>query len=104
MRFFNASSFWFKYSYDIPLPKNHRFTSSKFSDLYEELKLKDFYKNAVVFKPQKASVEDLEIVHDREYILKIKNGKLSEKEIEAVALFVSKEGKNWKNKLSSFVQ
>ena len=30
--------------------------------------------------------------------------KLSEKEIEAIALFVSKEGKNWKNKLSSFVQ
>ena len=69
------------YQYDIPLPKNHRFTSSKFSDLYEELKLKDFYKNAVVFKPKKASVEDLEIVHDREYILKIKNGKLSEKEM-----------------------
>tara|TARA_B100000941_G_C28186130_1_gene389541 strand:+ start:309 stop:617 length:309 start_codon:yes stop_codon:yes gene_type:complete len=30
--------------------------------------------------------------------------KLSEKEIEAVAKFVSTEGKNWKNKLSSFVQ
>ncbi len=30
--------------------------------------------------------------------------KLSEKEIDAVALFVSKQGKNWKNKLSSFVQ
>tara|TARA_B100000989_G_scaffold109213_1_gene80122 strand:- start:83 stop:391 length:309 start_codon:yes stop_codon:yes gene_type:complete len=30
--------------------------------------------------------------------------KLSEKEIDAVASFVSKEGKNWKNKLSSFVQ
>ena len=30
--------------------------------------------------------------------------KLTEKEIEAVAAFVSKEGKNWKNKLSSFVQ
>ena len=30
--------------------------------------------------------------------------KLSEKEIEAVAIFVSTEGKNWKNKLSSFVQ
>ena len=29
---------------------------------------------------------------------------LTEKEIEAVAIFVSKEGKNWKNKLSSFVQ
>ena len=30
--------------------------------------------------------------------------KLSNKEIEAVAIFVSTEGKNWKNKLSSFVQ
>ena len=30
--------------------------------------------------------------------------KLTEKEIEAVARFISIEGKNWKNKLSSFVQ
>ena len=30
--------------------------------------------------------------------------KLTEKEIEAVAIFISTEGKNWKNKLSSFVQ
>ena len=30
--------------------------------------------------------------------------KLTDTEIEAVAIFVSKEGKNWKNKLSSFVQ
>ncbi len=30
--------------------------------------------------------------------------KLTEKEIEAIAIFVSTEGKNWKNKLSSFVQ
>ena len=30
--------------------------------------------------------------------------KLTKNEIEAVAIFVSTEGKNWKNKLSSFVQ
>ena len=30
--------------------------------------------------------------------------KLTEKEIEAIGIFVSTEGKNWKNKLSSFVQ
>ena len=30
--------------------------------------------------------------------------KLTKKEIESVAIFVSTEGKNWKNKLSSFVQ
>ncbi len=29
---------------------------------------------------------------------------LSQNEIEAVATFVASEGKNWKNKLSSFVQ
>ena len=30
--------------------------------------------------------------------------KLTKKEIDAVATYVSTEGKNWKNKLSSFVQ
>ena len=30
--------------------------------------------------------------------------KLTKEEIEAVATYVSTEGKNWKNKLSSFVQ
>ena len=30
--------------------------------------------------------------------------RLTEEEIESVAIFVSTEGKNWKNKLSSFVQ
>ena len=30
--------------------------------------------------------------------------KLTKKEIEAVSTYVSTEGKNWKNKLSSFVQ
>ena len=29
---------------------------------------------------------------------------LNKEEIEAVATFINKEGKNWKNKLSSFVQ
>ena len=47
--------------------KNHRFTSSKFPDLYKELKTRDFYKNAVILRPNKASVNDLEMVHDRIY-------------------------------------
>ena len=65
---------WITHSqYDIPLPKNHKFTSSKFSDLYKELKTKDFYKNAVILRPDKASVNELEIVHDNKYILKVHN-------------------------------
>ena len=80
--------------YDIPLPKNHKFTSSKFSDLYKELKTKDFYKNAVILKPNKASVNELKIVHDNEYILKVHNGTLSEKEIRRL-------GFNWSEILSN---
>ncbi len=86
---------WITHSqYDIPLPTNHRFTSSKFSDLYKELRAKDFYKNVKILKPNKASVEDLEIVHDNEYILKVKNGTLSEKEIRRL-------GFNWSETLSN---
>ncbi len=86
---------WITHSqYDIPLPKNHKFTSSKFSDLYKELKTKDFYKNAVILRPDKASVNELEIVHDNEYILKVQNGTLSEKEIRRL-------GFNWSEILSN---
>ena len=86
---------WITHSqYDIPLPKNHKFTSSKFSDLYKELKIKDFYKNAKIIKPKKATIEDLEIVHEKEYILKIKNGTLSEKEMRRL-------GFKWSETLSN---
>ena len=67
--------------YDILLPKNHKFTSSKFSDLFNELKSKKFFSNSIILEPQKATVEDLEITHDKDYILKIKNGTLTKKEI-----------------------
>ena len=45
--------------YDIPLPENHKFTASKFSDLYNELKNLDFYHRANILSPQKASVDEL---------------------------------------------
>ena len=44
--------------YDIPLPKNHKFTSSKFSDLYNELHRIGLSKHADIFVPEKASVKD----------------------------------------------
>ena len=65
--------------YDIPLPKNHKFTASKFSDLYNELKNSDFYHRANILSPQKASVDKVSICHDLDYVLKIKNGNLSDK-------------------------
>ena len=40
--------------YDISLPENHKFTASKFSDLYNELKISDCYHRANILSPQKA--------------------------------------------------
>ena len=40
--------------YDIPLPENHKFTASKFSDLYKELIISDFYHRAKILSPVKA--------------------------------------------------
>ncbi len=35
-------------NYDIPLKENHRFTSTKFSDLFSELKNSKLYENAII--------------------------------------------------------
>ena len=80
--------------YDIPLPENHKFTATKFSDLYNELKKTDIYHNAKILKPTKANVKDVSICHDLDYVLKIKNGNLSDKEIRRL-------GFNWSETLSN---
>ncbi len=72
--------------YDIPLPKNHRFTSSKFSDLFRLLSNSPIFENCKVFSPQKASLEHLLISHALDYILKIKNGTLAKYEERTLGL------------------
>ena len=80
--------------YDIALPKNHKFTASKFSDLFKYLQTNDFYFRSNILKPNKASIEELELVHDREYISKILNGTLTDNEIRRL-------GFNWSEILSN---
>ena len=80
--------------YDIALPKNHKFTASKFSDLFKYLQTNDFYFRSNILEPNKASIEELELVHDREYILKILNGTLTDNEIRRL-------GFNWSEILSN---
>ena len=80
--------------YDIALPKNHKFTASKFSDLFKYLQIKDFYSRSNILEPNKASIEELELVHDREYILKVLKGTLTDKEIRRL-------GFNWSEVLSN---
>ena len=80
--------------YDIALPKNHKFTASKFSDLFKYLQTNDFYFRSNILEPNKASIEELELVHDREYILKVLKGTLTDKEIRRL-------GFNWSEVLSN---
>ncbi|GIR95436.1 MAG: hypothetical protein CM15mP98_04060 [Paracoccaceae bacterium] len=45
--------------YDIPLPPGHRFTSTKFSDLFELLKKSKYRKYATVLVPEKAEAKQV---------------------------------------------
>ena len=76
----------FHKDYDIPLPKNHRFSSSKFGDLYTLLIDSELAKSAEVFVPNMAKDSQLTKVHTRDYINKIKNGNLSHKEEKILGL------------------
>ena len=76
----------FHKDYDIPLPKNHRFSSSKFGDLYTLLIDSELAKYAEVFVPNAAKDSQLTEVHTRDYISKIKNGNLSYKEEKILGL------------------
>ena len=67
-------------NYDIPLKENHRFTSTKFSDLFTVLKNSKLYENAIINNPSAAALSDLKISHCLTYINKIKYGLLSYKE------------------------
>ena len=49
----------FHKDYDIPLPKNHRFSSSKFGDLYTLLIDSELAKSAEVFIPNAAKDSQL---------------------------------------------
>ena len=66
--------------YDIPLPPGHRFTSTKFSDLFELLRNSEYIETATILVPEKANAEQVAIAHCSEYIEKIANGSLDEKE------------------------
>jgi len=80
----------FHQEYDIPLPKNHRFSSSKFGDLYTLLIDSELAKDADVFIPTPAKDSKLVRVHTREYINKIKHGNLSFEEEKVLGLPWSK--------------
>ncbi len=77
--------------YDIPLPSGHRFTSTKFSDLFNEMKGTNEGITAQVFRPGRANVDQLSIAHDPDYILRVNAGSLTDNELRRLGLLWSPE-------------
>ena len=65
--------------------------SSKFSDLFEEIKRHGLMNHAVLLKPKPVAEMDLTIAHDPIYIQKIKSGCLSQNEQRRLGLNWSPE-------------
>ena len=84
-------SFIYHPKYDIPLPISHRFTSSKFSDLFQELKITGLIGNSVLLTPTSATLADLSITHNPDYIAKFESGNLSSDELRRLGLPWTKE-------------
>ena len=64
-------------NYDIPLPEGHRFVGTKFSDLYNFIKNSNLYTNLTIHQSKSAPINDLQVVHNRDYVMSVKEGNLS---------------------------
>ena len=64
-------------NYDIPLPEGHRFVGTKFSDLYNFIKKSNLYTNLTIHQSKSAPINDVQVVHNRDYVLSVKEGNLS---------------------------
>ena len=64
-------------NYDIPLPEGHRFVGTKFSDLYNFIKNSNLYTNLTIHQSNSAPINDVQVVHNSDYVLSVKEGNLS---------------------------
>ena len=64
-------------NYDIPLPEGHRFVGTKFSDLFNFIKNSNLYTNLTIHQSKSAPINDVQVVHNRNYVMSVKEGNLS---------------------------
>ena len=64
-------------NYDIPLPEGHRFVGTKFSDLYNFIKKSNLYTNLTIHQSKSAPINDVQVVHNLDYVMSVKEGNLS---------------------------
>ena len=80
-------------NYDIPLPEGHRFVGTKFSDLYNFIKNSNLYTNLTIHQSKSAPINDVQVVHNRDYVMSVKEGNLSRDQERRINL-------SWSEKLA----
>jgi len=78
-------------TFSFPLPEGHRFPQSKYILLRQRVEESGFIAPENLCVPGPASDEELLRVHSHEYLQRVKEGKLSEKEIRRIGLPWSQE-------------
>lgn len=81
----------FHNSYNLNLPKGHRFPMEKYKLLPEKLIKQGISKKTDFFLPDYPSIKSVVEVHDEQYVLKLKNLKLTRSEIRKIGFPLSKE-------------
>lgn len=77
--------------YTIPLPEGHRFPMIKYDLIPEQLLYEGTIKSENIFAPELLSEKNLLGIHQKDYWLKLKHGKLSKDEIRKTGFPYSKK-------------
>ena len=78
-------------NYDIPLPEGHRFVGTKFSDLYNFIKNSNLYTNLTIHQSKSAPINDVQVVHNHDYVMSVKEGNLSRDQERRINLLWSEK-------------
>ena len=72
--------------YDLPLPEKHRFPGSKYSLLMKILESEGLLKRFLRYSPKPATVAQLAIVHNQNYLQAVASGNLSKQHQASIGL------------------
>lgn len=67
--------------YNHPVPDNHRFPMEKYDLLPKQLLLENVVTEKQFFQPERATIEDICLVHHKDYVQRYLNLQLTDKEI-----------------------
>ena len=70
--------------FELPLPPGHRFPMSKYRCLRDRIVSDPFFDQDVLLVPSAATIEQLCLAHDRDYVQRVIDGKLSPSEIKRI--------------------